>query len=347
MEKLKWLALLSAPLFALCASSVGGTMEAGISPAFGVNTPGGWRSAKHRCGFDTSRHKTCLVKVAKDVELEVLDWGGVGEPLVLLSGLGNTAHVYDEFAYQFTDKFHVLGITRRGYGKSSQPADGYDIATRAEDDIKVLDHFKIGKAIFAGHSISGVELSRLGAHYPDRVAKLVYLDAYEYGPSYFEMLKHTAPPAPESTMIDKLSPQHLSAYYARVFGFRLPTTDFSNTVELNRRGNLVNNVTPADIGAKILFGSGLAEFDLITAPTLAFFARPQATPPYVWDLPEDQQEQYKTFAAAHATWQAGVMQRLSDGVKGSQVVEIPDAAHYLFITNESKVIQLMREFLLK
>jgi non-heme chloroperoxidase len=34
----------------------------------------------------------------KPVNLEVLDWGGSGRPLVLLAGLGNTAHIFDKFA---------------------------------------------------------------------------------------------------------------------------------------------------------------------------------------------------------------------------------------------------------
>jgi len=36
--------------------------------------------------------------------------------MILLTGAGDNAHVYDEFAYQFTDRFHVVGITRRGFG---------------------------------------------------------------------------------------------------------------------------------------------------------------------------------------------------------------------------------------
>jgi hypothetical protein len=43
--------------------------------------------------FDTSPHKTILVTVAPDVQLEVLDWGGAGDTMVLLTGLGDNAHV--------------------------------------------------------------------------------------------------------------------------------------------------------------------------------------------------------------------------------------------------------------
>ena len=68
-----------------------------------------------------------MVKVAPGVELEVLDWGGTGKAMVLLTGGGDNAHVYDQFAFQFTDYFHVIGITRRGYLPSSQPRNGYDV----------------------------------------------------------------------------------------------------------------------------------------------------------------------------------------------------------------------------
>jgi pimeloyl-ACP methyl ester carboxylesterase len=44
---------------------------------------------------DPSSHQVQFVTVDDNVRLEVLDWGGTGRPLVLLAGLGNTAHVYD------------------------------------------------------------------------------------------------------------------------------------------------------------------------------------------------------------------------------------------------------------
>src|SRR5579872_1419972 len=46
---------------------------------------------------DPSPHRIRHIVVAPGVQLEVLDWGGNGPPLVSLAGLGNTAHVYDDF----------------------------------------------------------------------------------------------------------------------------------------------------------------------------------------------------------------------------------------------------------
>ena len=75
---------------------------------------------------DPSPHQVRFVDVAPGVKLEVLDWGGTGRDVVLLSGSGHTAHVYDEFVLKLKDCCHVYGITRRGYGASSIPETGYD-----------------------------------------------------------------------------------------------------------------------------------------------------------------------------------------------------------------------------
>ena len=72
--------------------------------------------------------------------------------MVLVTGLGDNAHVYDQFAFQFTEDFRVIGITG-GFLPSSQPNDGYDVPTRAADDIAVLDAMGIEKAVFVGHSL--------------------------------------------------------------------------------------------------------------------------------------------------------------------------------------------------
>lgn len=60
---------------------------------------------------DKSPHTSQFVTVAPEVKLEVLDWGGTGRPIVLLAGLGNDAHVFDNFAPSLTTNYHVYGIT--------------------------------------------------------------------------------------------------------------------------------------------------------------------------------------------------------------------------------------------
>src|SRR4051812_28490257 len=60
---------------------------------------------------DTTPHTKTFVTVDTGVRLEVVDWGGAEKPatMVLLTGLGDNAHVYDQFAFHFTDYFHTIG----------------------------------------------------------------------------------------------------------------------------------------------------------------------------------------------------------------------------------------------
>lgn len=125
-----------------------------------------------------------FVTVAKDVNLEVLDWGGSGPPLVFLPGLGATARAYESFAPKFTAQHRVYGITRRGFGASSRPEptdDNYDIERLADDVLAVLDALKLDRPVLAGHSMAGAEMSSIATRHPEKVAGLIYLDAaYAY-----------------------------------------------------------------------------------------------------------------------------------------------------------------------
>jgi hypothetical protein len=64
-------------------------------------------SPAHGQDIDSTSHTVQFVAVENNVKLEVLDWGGSGRPLVLLAGLGDTAHVFDKFAPKLTGAYHV------------------------------------------------------------------------------------------------------------------------------------------------------------------------------------------------------------------------------------------------
>ncbi|QEE31252.1 alpha/beta hydrolase [Terriglobus albidus] len=118
-----------------------------------------------------------MITADKGVQLEVLDWKGTGRPVILLSGLGDTAHIFDDFAPKLTGTYHVYGITRRGYGASSRPADGYGADRLGDDVVAVLDVLKLNKPILVGESIAGEELSSIATRCPERIAGAVYLEA--------------------------------------------------------------------------------------------------------------------------------------------------------------------------
>jgi len=121
--------------------------------------------------------KIQFVEVQPDVKLEVLDWGGTGRNLVLLAGLGNTAHVFDSLGPKLAAHYHVIGITRRGIGQSSAPQTGYDPKRLGDDVVAVTDALHLSDPVLVGHSIAGEELSAVSTYHQGRAAALVYLDA--------------------------------------------------------------------------------------------------------------------------------------------------------------------------
>jgi pimeloyl-ACP methyl ester carboxylesterase len=116
--------------------------------------------------------------VVNGVLLHYVDWGGQGESLLFLTpNGGEPVEQFGSVAPQFTDRFRVMGLTRRGQGQSEKPANGYDIDTLVADIVGFLDAMGVNRAHLAGHSVAGAELTRLAGTHPTRVAKLVYLDA--------------------------------------------------------------------------------------------------------------------------------------------------------------------------
>jgi non-heme chloroperoxidase len=306
------------------------------------------RAMNDVCRCDTSGHKVSFVTVESGVQLEVLDWGGPGKTLVLLTGLGDNAHVFDQFAYQFNDRFHVIGITRRGFGRSSQPAHGYDLDTRARDDIAVLDKLNIREAVFVGHSVAGTEMNKLGAVYPDRVKKLVYLDALDIGSGGWATLPQPPPP-PADTAGDLESVQRFSAAQARSDGYRKPLAAICNMIRTDPSGRVVGAITPPEISSKIYEGLQQAEYDRIQAPALGIFNKitPQYRLPYYWYLEPAKQEEFNRNIKSLAKWIEGAIQRFRSGVKNSRVIELHDTNHYVFIVDEALVVREMRKFLLE
>ena len=175
----------------MTADMIGGRFEGKLS-GDGNSIDGTWtqgrpiplklqRATPETAWKDPSPHTVQFVTVDKTIRLEVLDWGGSGPAIVLLTGLGNTAHVFDKFAPKLTVGRHVYGITRRGFGVSSAPASGYSADRLGDDVLEVIDFLKIERPVLVGHSIGGEELSSVGSRRPDRVAGLIYLDAgYSY-----------------------------------------------------------------------------------------------------------------------------------------------------------------------
>ena len=118
-----------------------------------------------------------FAQVAPATRLHFIDFGGKGEPVILLAGPGNTAWIYAAFGKDLANEFHVLALTRRGHGESDMPATGYDQATLVEDLRGFLDSQRLDNVHLVGSATAGEELTRFASKYPSRVSSLIYLDA--------------------------------------------------------------------------------------------------------------------------------------------------------------------------
>lgn len=113
-----------------------------------------------------------------NINLHYLEYGSGQLTLVLLHGLTANAHAFDGLiAAGLGETYNIVAADLRGRGLSEQPETGYTMAEHAKDIIGLLDHLKIKKAIIGGHSYGALISFYMAAHYPERVEKMILLDA--------------------------------------------------------------------------------------------------------------------------------------------------------------------------
>ena len=299
---------------------------------------------------DTSPHTVQMIQVEPGIKLEVLDWGGTGRPLVLLSGLGDTAHVFDKFARKLTAKYHVYGITRRGFGASSQPdtvTANYNAARLGDDVLAVIAALHLSHPILAGHSLAGEELSYIGLHHPDAVAGLIYLDA-GYAYALYDQ-------AHGQIMLDALK---LRDMLPQLVPGKIPSdvqTSLSDILEqLQRMEKEVMQYqeelklrTPPPAGPRpdsppVMYAifSGQESFQTIHAPALVIFAVPHDFGPT-----QDHSASRVAFEAHDLRITEYQAKAFETQVPAAHVVRIPHASHYVFGSNEDDVLREMNAFI--
>lgn len=280
---------------------------------------------------DKSPHKSHFL-TANGIKMNYLDWGGSGEVIILLAGFGNDAHIFDDFAPTLTDKYHVVGLTRRGFGETERPATGYDTATRVEDVRAFMDAAKFTRATIIGHSLAGDEMTLFAGLYPDRVNRLVYLDAA------YDRTKNFS-------CGDDRPGGGLPPLFLRLV---------SEVMKCPGAGEIVvPDMPPPDMYNVYIstFRSLLQyhpDYTKVKAPSLAIYAD--------IELPESTSKLDDETAKKLAAWwkvhetprsRASIEQFRTD-LKNSQVAEIKGAGHYVFITPfKDQVVKLIREFLAK
>ena len=289
-----------------------------------------------------------LVTTGPGVRLEVLDWGGRGVPLVFLAGSGNSAHVFDEFAPQLADSFHVIGITRRGYGASAEAPPPTDLDTLVADIATVLDSLGVRRGILVGHSIAGEELTRFAELYPDRCAGLIYLDA-AYDRSMLDTLASQQPsqPLPRITPADTANLTSIEALYARIEGVREPRSEIRATARFDANDRYLGQVTADSLKARLASSGRVARYDRVRCPALGIFVVADSLAdvvPYYAELNAQERAQgdkLLRFVQAVVTDGHNRFARFSQ----NEVVDIRGGNHFIFLQRPREVAAIMRRYL--
>ena len=111
-------------------------------------------------------------------EIYYKDWG-TGQPIVFSHGWPLSADAFEDQMFFFAQRgYRCIAADRRGHGRSSQPWQGNDLDTYADDLAEVTKKLDLKGAIHVGHSTGGGEVSRyIGRHGTGRVSKAVLIGA--------------------------------------------------------------------------------------------------------------------------------------------------------------------------
>ena len=106
------------------------------------------------------------------------DWGA-GQPVVFSHGWPLSSDAWeDQMIFLASRGFRCIAHDRRGHGRSSQPWDGNDMDTYADDLAALVEALDLKDAVHVGHSTGGGEVARyIGRHGTKRVAKAVLISA--------------------------------------------------------------------------------------------------------------------------------------------------------------------------
>ncbi|HEY1992873.1 MAG TPA: alpha/beta hydrolase [Edaphobacter sp.] len=301
-------------------------------------------SLKAPAQTDSSPHKIQFVPVEEGVQLEVLDWGGLGKPLIFLAGNGDTAHAFDNFAPKFTGQNHVYGITRKGFGASSKPAptNGNYSADRMGDDVlAVMQALRIERPVLVGHSLAGEELSSVGSRFPNKVSGLIYLDAVASWSFY-----DPAHPQVEIEMngikkrIEEIEAGGVDEQ-EKLRELEIAVARFETVLHQSNEDVKTMPPLPPRSPIQAALNFGVEKYTSVPVPVLAVFACP-----HDWShfFPNDPERRAARLAADTAACWARA-EAFARGVPTARVVRIPNADHYVYRSNETQVIDEMKNFL--
>src|SRR3954466_11524971 len=126
----------------------------------------------------TREHSVNTITATDGTQIYYKDWG-TGQPIVFSHGWPLSADAWeDQMLFLASHGYRCIAHDRRGQGRLSQPWNGNDMDTYADDLATELQALGLDKAIHVGHSSGGGEVARyIGLHGTTRVPKAVLVGA--------------------------------------------------------------------------------------------------------------------------------------------------------------------------
>jgi pimeloyl-ACP methyl ester carboxylesterase len=134
------------------------------------------------------------------LRLAYRDWGGAGQPIVLIHGLASSYTIWNLVAPRLAERHRVVAVDQRGHGRSDRPSGPFDFSTYVGDLRGFLDALGLERSVLVGHSWGGNVSVQFAADQPDRTAGLVLVDggfiefALREGWSWERTERELAPP---------------------------------------------------------------------------------------------------------------------------------------------------------
>jgi 3-oxoadipate enol-lactonase len=236
---------------------------------------------------------------------------GQGEPVLLIMGLGYTAHMWHRTQPQLAEHFRTIAFDNRGVGRSDAPAGPYAIAILASDAAKVLDAADVESAHVFGISMGGMIAQEFAFEYPTRVRSLIVGCTAAGGPTAVrsepeaaQMLKARAQMTPD---------QAAEAALPFIYDVGTPRERIEEDLAVRRPWLPRPESYLAQLQG-ILAWEGYSRLPAIGVPTLVIHGENDRLVP------------------------AGNGRLIADRIPGAKLVLIPHASH-IFLTDQPQIAQ--------
>lgn len=276
--------------------------------------------------FSTHTHVTDHFITINGLTIHYRDWGDPQlPPLVVLHGSGNAhSHSWDHIAAALAARYRVIVPDLRGHGESSW-APEYTWQLFLEDTLNLMDALGMSQTVLCGHSLGGRVAYMLASQHPERITRLVIVEADPFDPK--DRGDDPPPPHIDSyvTIEDAVAEAYRRQPYADKDALR---REVEHGLKLLDDGRWTWRMDPALHSAA--WRGQLNPGTRLEWPALAQIRCPSAL-----------------IYGVYSIGKLGTAAAIARAIPNCQLIEIPDAAHDLPNENPMGFISALRAFLIE